>query len=273
MCGWAVATALGHSHTVGVGESGHELGNGCFDSLAEQRALCATQPTRPDGAARVSRSIYRTAVTSRGKLRACVQLGTRWQPLSTPPTLWAWVGVGMGWGAGAMFGYDSLWPYNARARLCAPPTATAASWGDRRSAALAASPARAASNAPRHALLRPHGEPPAAAGLRPMAASSTPQPRRERPRADRRHRPPRPPPGAIRGSSRISGAHCVECAAARSAVTAQRATSRGRASARCTSCHAHPLIHAHPLGGDGSGKGARPTPPPPHTAHRPHPHY
>jgi len=91
----AVATALGHSHTAGVGESGHELGNGCFDSLAEQRALCATQPTRPDGAARVSRSIYRTAVTSRGKLRACVQLGTRWQPLSTPPTLWAWVGVGM----------------------------------------------------------------------------------------------------------------------------------------------------------------------------------
>ena len=62
-----------------------------------------------------------------------------------------------------MFGYDSLWPYNARARLCAPPTTTAASWGDRRSAALAASPARAASNAPRHALLRPHGEPPAAA--------------------------------------------------------------------------------------------------------------
>ena len=165
---------------------------------------------------------------------------TRWQPLSTPPTLWAWVGVGMGWGAGAMFGYDSLWRYNARTRLCAPPTTTAASWGDRRSAALAASLARAASNAPRHALLRPHGEPPAAAECRPMAASSTPQPRRERPRADRRHRPPRPPPGAIRGSSRISGAHCVECAAARSAVTAQRATSRGRASARCTSCHAHP---------------------------------
>ena len=105
---------------------------------------------------------------TRGKLRACVQLGTRWQPLSTPPTLWAWVGVGMGWGAGAMFGYDSLWPYNARARLCAPPTATAASWGDRRSAALAASPARAASNAPRHALLRPHGEPPAAAECRPI---------------------------------------------------------------------------------------------------------
>ena len=140
----------------------------------------------------------------------------------------------MGWGAGAMFGYDSLWRYNARTRLCAPPTTTAASWGDRRSAALAASPARAASNAPRHALLRPHGEPPAAAECRPMAVSSTPQPRRERPRADRRHRPPRPPPGAIRGSSRISGAHCVECAAARSAVTAQRATSRGRASARCT---------------------------------------
>ena len=47
-----------------------------------------------------------------------------------------------------------------------------------------------------------------------------------------------------RGSSRISGAHCVECAAARSAVTAQRATSRGRASARCTSCHAHPPMAA-----------------------------
>ena len=28
MCGWAVATALGHSHVVGVGESGHELGSG-----------------------------------------------------------------------------------------------------------------------------------------------------------------------------------------------------------------------------------------------------
>ena len=47
------------------------------------------------------------ASLTRGKLRACVQLGTRWQPLSTPPTLWAWVGVGMGWGAGAMFGYDT----------------------------------------------------------------------------------------------------------------------------------------------------------------------
>lgn len=36
MCGWAVATALGHSHTVGVGESGHELGNCSYNSLAEQ---------------------------------------------------------------------------------------------------------------------------------------------------------------------------------------------------------------------------------------------
>jgi hypothetical protein len=71
-----------------------------------------------------------------------------------------------------------------------------------RSAAVAASLARTASNALRHALLRPHGEPPAAAGLRPMAASSTPQPRRERPRADRRHRPPRPPPGCRGRGSR-----------------------------------------------------------------------
>ena len=164
MCGWAVATALGHSHTVGVGESGHELGNGSYDSLAGQRAPCATAHGRsPDRRASVSAGRLEIASLTRGKLRACVQLGTRWQPLSTPPTLWAWVGVGMGWGAGAMFGYDSLWRYNARTRLCAPPTTTAASWGDRRSAALAASPARAASNAPRHALLRPHGEPPAAA--------------------------------------------------------------------------------------------------------------
>ena len=44
MCGWAVATALGHSHTVGVGESGHVLGNGSYNSLAEQRALCAAAP-------------------------------------------------------------------------------------------------------------------------------------------------------------------------------------------------------------------------------------
>jgi hypothetical protein len=188
------------------------------------RALCATAHGRsPDRRASVSAGRLEIASLTRGKLRACVQLGTRWQPLSTPPTLWAWVGVGMGWGAGAMFGYDSLWRYNARTRLCAPPTTTAASWGDRRSAALAASPARAASNAPRHALLRPHGEPPAEAERRPMAASSTPQPRRERPRADRRHRPPRPPPGAIRGCSRISGARCVECTAARSAETARRA--------------------------------------------------
>ena len=143
------------------------------------------EPGRSPDRRSAGRLDARSSLT-RGKLRACVQLGARWQPLSTPPTLWAWVGVGIGWGAGAMFGYDSLWPYNARARLCAPPTATAASWGDRRSAALAASPARAASNAPRHALLRPHGEPPAAAECRPMVASSTPQPRRERPRADRR---------------------------------------------------------------------------------------
>ena len=52
MCGWAVATALGHSHTVGVGESGHELGNGCFDSLAEQRAPCATAHGRSLAGAR-----------------------------------------------------------------------------------------------------------------------------------------------------------------------------------------------------------------------------
>jgi hypothetical protein len=45
-----VATALGHSHTVGVGESGHELGNGCFDSLAEQHALYAIHSPRLDTA-------------------------------------------------------------------------------------------------------------------------------------------------------------------------------------------------------------------------------
>jgi hypothetical protein len=52
MCGWAVATALGHSHTVGVGESGHELGNGSYDSLAEQRAPCATAHGRSLAGAR-----------------------------------------------------------------------------------------------------------------------------------------------------------------------------------------------------------------------------
>ena len=107
MCGWAVATALGHSHTVGVGESGHELGNGSYDGLAEQRAPCATAHGRsPDRRASVSAGRLEIASLTRGKLRACVQLGTRWQPLSTPATLWAWVGGGMGWGAGAMFGYE-----------------------------------------------------------------------------------------------------------------------------------------------------------------------
>jgi hypothetical protein len=37
---WAVAAALVHSYTVGVGESGHELGNGILQSgLPEQRAM------------------------------------------------------------------------------------------------------------------------------------------------------------------------------------------------------------------------------------------
>ena len=171
-----------------------------------------------------------------------------------------------------------------------------------RSAALAASPARAAPDAPRHTPLRLRGEPPAASARRPVAASAMPQPRRPtpradrrrrpprrppratpaaigicgarcvqraaarpaatarrassrvgasaaaapampqprrpRPRADRRDRPPRPPHGAIRGSGRISGALCVECAAAGPTATARRATMRGRASVRCSSCHA-----------------------------------
>ena len=90
-----------------------------------------------------------------------------------------------------------------------------------RSRRLSTSMLRGTPNAPRHAVLRQLDAPPAAAERRPMAASSTPQPRRPRPRADRCHRPPRPPPRAIRGSSRIYGACCAECAAARSAATAR----------------------------------------------------
>ena len=71
-----------------------------------------------------------------------------------------------------------------------------------------------------------------------MAASATPQPRRPRPRTDRRDRPPRPPHGAIRGSSRISGARCAGCAAAHPTATARQATSRVGASACCRICHA-----------------------------------
>ena len=69
------------------------------------------------------------------------------------------------------------------------------------------------------------------------AAPATPQaqPRCSRPHADRCHRSPRPPPGAIRESSRIYGARHIQRAAARPAATAWRAASRrasgGRASA------------------------------------------
>ena len=65
-------------------------------------------------------------------------------------------------------------------------------------------------------------------GASAAAAPAMPQPRRPRSRADRRRCSPRPPHGAIRGSNRISGARCVECAAAHTAATARR----GRASAR-----------------------------------------
>ena len=69
------------------------------------------------------------------------------------------------------------------------------------------------------------------------SSSATPQaqPRCSRPHADRCHRSPRPPPGAIRESSRIYGARHIQRAAARPAATAWRAASRrasgGRASA------------------------------------------
>ena len=108
----------------------------------------------------------------------------------------------------------------------------------RRSAALSASRLRATSNAPQHALPRPHGEPPVASERRPTAAHATPQPRRERPRADRCRCSPPPPPGVIRGSSRVSGARYVECAAAHPTATARQATSRVGASACCRICHA-----------------------------------
>ena len=51
------------------------------------------------------------------------------------------------------------------------------------------------------------------------------------PRVDRRHRSPRPPPEATRGSSRISGARHVQRAAARPAATTRLGASRARASA------------------------------------------
>ena len=108
----------------------------------------------------------------------------------------------------------------------------------RRSAALSASRLRATSNAPRHALPRPHGEPPVASERRPTAAHATPQPRRERPRADRCRCSPRPPHGAIRGSNRVSGVSCVRRAAARPAATTCRAKSRVGASAHGRICHA-----------------------------------
>ena len=103
-----------------------------------------------------------------------------------------------------------------------------------RSAALAASPAHAAPNTPRHALLRPHGDPPAAAERRPAAAPATPHPR---PRADRCRCSPRPPPGAIRGSIRIYGVRRVQRAASRRGAAAWPAVSAGRpslAAARAT---------------------------------------
>ena len=86
---------------------------------------------------------------------------------------------------------------------------------------LSASTSRGASVAPQGAQLRPHGEQAASLARPPMAASATPQHRHPRPRADRRRCPPRPLPGAIRGSSRISGARCAGCAAAHPTATAR----------------------------------------------------
>ena len=70
MCGWAVAAALGHSHTVGVGESGHELGNGSYNSLPEQRALCAAQtPRRAARAADRAGPAARPGMTAKAGLK------------------------------------------------------------------------------------------------------------------------------------------------------------------------------------------------------------
>ena len=107
-----------------------------------------------------------------------------------------------------------------------------------RSAALSAPPARAASNAPRHALLRPQAGPRAASARLPMAASATPRPRRPTPRSDRRHCSPRPPPGALPAAIGIYAARHVRRAAARLTATTSRATSRVGASARDRICHA-----------------------------------
>jgi hypothetical protein len=108
----------------------------------------------------------------------------------------------------------------------------------RRSAALSASRLRATSNTLQQALLQPHGEPPAAAERRPAAAHATPQPRCSGPRADRCRCSPRPPPGAIRGSIRISGARCFACAAAHPTATSGRPMSRVGASAHGRICDA-----------------------------------
>jgi hypothetical protein len=72
-----------------------------------------------------------------------------------------------------------------------------------RSRRLSASASRGTPDAPRHAPLRPHGEPRAASARRAVAASATPRLRRERPRGNRRHCSPRPPLRAPRGSIRI----------------------------------------------------------------------
>ena len=143
------------------------------------------------------------AVARAYRLRAAV--ASR-QPLSATPTLWVWVRAGMSWGARQ---HALLRPHGA------PPAAAERrpgallqlllrrrrSRGARgrtridatahrgrllgRSASLAASTARGTSNAPRHALLQPHGAPPAArarpaAARRHMAVSSMPRPRRPR---------------------------------------------------------------------------------------------
>jgi len=130
------------------------------------------------------------------------------------------------------------WPHTRRVRRARIAADAHQDRLRRRSRRLSASASRGTPDAPRHAPLRPRGEQAASLARPPMAASATPQPRREQPRADRRRGSPRPPPGALPAAIGICVARHARCAAAHPAATTRRAASRVGASGCRRICHA-----------------------------------
>ena len=116
-------------------------------------------------------------------------------------------------------------------------------WGPSRR--LSTSPAQGASVEPQSVVQRPPGKRQAPTARSPGCSSCGAH---KMPRADRRCCSPQPPPGAIRGSIRISGSRRVEQAANQRAAAIWPTASRVRASSRRIAC-------------DGCSEAARRSPP------------